>query len=161
MTSPGHGFRAHDCSFSRTSDSHELLQAFRKFWRRHVIRIPSEGSIPPTEVDGIFFAMTKTAELFDVFIADIDFAERFLKRIRIELGTVTRLRNRSYVDDFYDALMFQQRNEFVNRVGRMADCMNWVDHHAITLPQCRVARVVNRKKILMGPFTLKSADGLS
>jgi hypothetical protein len=50
--------------------------------------------------------------------------ERCGQRIGIELRHMSRLRHRSHIDKLFDAVAFQQRDEFFNGMRRMPDRKN-------------------------------------
>src|SRR6266568_2980992 len=77
MASPRQYFRTHDSSLTVLGQPNELVDAFRKLLRLHVVRKSSEGGVPPTHVRGIRPGMTQAAQL----LHRNEFYRRFLRAL--------------------------------------------------------------------------------
>ena len=62
MTSPWHSFGAHQCNPVLVRQPDQFFEALLKFWRLHVIRIPSKGSMSQAHIEGIALRMTQAAQ---------------------------------------------------------------------------------------------------
>ncbi len=125
VASPRHSFGAHDRSAFFAGDLHQCFQPLREFLARHVVGESSEGSIAPTEIQGIFHRAAQSAELLEMPVTYERISKRFLQFIFIELRIVSRLRDRPNIGDRSHIVRLQYPDKFINRMRRMTDGENY------------------------------------
>ena len=121
MTTPRNRFGAHDGDLLLPGQFDEFLQGRLEFWRLHVIGESAEARVAPAGIDRILLCVSKSAQRLHVPVTDPDAAELAPAAFVIELRIVTRARNCPHVHQLLDPVRFQHRDEFIQRMRRMAD----------------------------------------
>ena len=121
MTTPGHrlGAHQHDALLLRQVDA--TLQAVFELRGLHVVGIATEAGIAPTGVRRVGPRTPQAAQPGHVSVVDLRAVQSRRQLVAIELGIVSRARDRPHVDDALDAVRLEEAEEFVDRARGMPD----------------------------------------
>jgi hypothetical protein len=115
MTTPRHGFGAHQDDPLLFCQLNTSIQMFSERRRLHVIRVAPEAGIPPPGVVRIGLGAPQTAEATHMRVADAIPAQGTRERVTVELRIVPRSGNRPHVDDPSNAVRLQESDEVLDR----------------------------------------------
>jgi hypothetical protein len=121
VAAPGEGFGAHERAGLFGGEMKGAGEGGYEIGSLHVVGVAAEAGVAPTGVDGVLFGVAEAAEGFEVDVADAARAEGGRERLAIELRVATGAGNGANVDDALDAVGAEERDEFVERAGRVAD----------------------------------------
>ena len=122
MATPPDRFRTHDRSRAAfLSNVEQALYSFLELLRFHVIGVPAERCVAPRTVSRVWLGFSFAAQLRKMFVTDFVRGQRFRQRLFIELRVALRARPRAHVEQQFDLVFLQQRNEFVERSCRVSD----------------------------------------
>jgi len=124
MTTPRHCFCTHDCDPLFVRERKQLIEAFRELRRLHVIRITPKGSVAPTCIWRIRFRMAQASESGQVLISYSGPTQGCRERSLIKLRVMARLRYGSHIRHQCHSVRLKQLDEFLDRVGGMANRKN-------------------------------------
>jgi hypothetical protein len=141
VTSPGHGFRAHQCDLFLLRYFDALLEVLLEFRRLHVIRVAAEARISPAGIQRVFSRPAQTAEAGHVRVMDTHAFERQGQLRSAKLRIVARLRNLPDVDKALHAVRGQEIGELVDRTGRVADSEDRHNEPITRVSQTRVSPI--------------------
>ena len=149
VTSPGHGFRAHQRDSFSGGQRDTAIQVRFELRRLHVVRVAAEAGIPPSGVDRVFPRAAQSAEPWHVRVVNACVLERCGQLLAAELRVVARLRNLSDVDETLHAVRGQQGDEFIDGPRRVTDSENrhdGPDQARITRPSLSNIRWVSVRR---------------
>jgi hypothetical protein len=93
MTTPPHGFCAHDRSGSSAgSKTEKALNTFAELFCLHVIGVTAERFIAPSCIGGILPWFSSATKLGKMFVENSGFAQRARKHLSVELRITPRSR---------------------------------------------------------------------
>src|ERR1035438_6333053 len=88
MTSPRHGFGAHDCDLLSFCGLNERLDARMEFLRLHIIGEAAERSVVPSRVEGVCPCVAQSAQFLHVRVPNAGLKQRPWQYVSIELWIV-------------------------------------------------------------------------
>ena len=121
MAAPRNSFRAHDGCALRAAQRRKLSEPTRKFFGLHVVGVTAKARIAPSGVGGIGPRMAQTAQRAQRHVFDTLRSQCDSQRVAVELRVMARARHSPDIDEAFDALAFEQRNELIERQSRMSD----------------------------------------
>src|SRR5262249_19596098 len=121
MAAPRNGFRTHDGRALRAAHCHKPFKPMREFFGLHVIGVTAKARIAPSGVGRVWSRMAQTAQRTERCVSDTTNLQRSSQRIGVELRVMARSWHRPDIDQTFDAVGFEQRDECIERQGRMSD----------------------------------------
>src|SRR6476660_3039571 len=106
---------------SLTCNVEQSLDSFLELLRLHVIGVSAERGVAPHSVARVWLGFSFAAQLREMFATDSVPVQRFGQRLLVELRITLRAGPRAHVGKQIDLVLFQQRNEFIDRSCRMPD----------------------------------------
>ncbi len=121
MTSPGHGFSAHDGCTIRRCDAHEFFKCIDELRSQHVVGIAAELIAAPAGVGRIAHCPAAAAQRLYVVVSDVHFSEIFAEGISVEVRVTTRSGIMPHIHERLDVVCAEQFDEGFQRPRRVAD----------------------------------------
>lgn len=121
MAAPGNGFGAHDGAGLCPGKAFEAGERGGEFGSLHVVGETAKTGIVPAGVDGIGARVAQAAQFWEVGVGDVRAAKGLGEGVMIELRIVAGLRNGAHVDETFDVVRFQEREEVVDGTVGMAN----------------------------------------
>ena len=121
MAAPGNGFSAHDGAEFGFGEFFEAREGGGEFGSLHVVGETAKAGVIPAGVGGIGTRAAEATEFWEMRVGDAGGANGGSEGVAVELRIVARAGNGADVDEAFDVVRFEEREEFADGVIGVAD----------------------------------------